>query len=762
MANLKFMYCKLLLSMSVSSRRNLLSSWVYLCAVVGVLTLSPATHALSLGRLSGVPVLGQAFTGNIAASLAPGERLDSDCVKAELYNGEDKIAPNNISTEVIGEGETRQIRVRSTQRLTEPLLTVYLEAGCQGRISRRYTLFVDPLTVAAQSSDSGSSAQESLVAPRSLGQTPLPNISQSQPQWVTDGNPLSNEGGTAMSRPVAKPRITQPKRPRVITGQEPIQPKATARLANRTSQTTKSFAKTSVNENKPGSSRLTLDLANNKDAYTGTVASMQLSRELSFPVSAEENARRAELRVLRDALMAEIDGKVAPGEFAKRVQQLEAANDKLLKERAAALSQAAAEKAKREELEKSSFPAWALYSVLGALAASLLAAYVFWRRSQMYGDEDVAEQVFSPQSKTIDLPLNDFNESRVDPRASSAIEVDQLNENESIKWYERFVPARRKGISATDMPVTMPVPDEHGDSDALHEDALSQEAAQLAQASSLQDKRMDSQRRIVPAPLTPHEQLAVNEIADISQEAEFFIEIGEHERAISLLEGSLDSENHLTPVPQLYLFDLYRETGKQQAYENLRQKFSERFNAYVPKWTEDSSQVSRELADYPRALEQVCRSWRSDNIVPTLESLLVDDTRGSRLGFDLPAYREVIFLYGIAKQLELDSESDGYQLGIESLVPQAFEQTQSHVDLELPMMGAAAANTLTAQHESAIKNKPQVTEPSVKPSAKDSSVRQDITLDSRSFGLDFDLDFEDSKLTKPISSTSPPKTTGKK
>lgn len=686
-----------------------ISRWVNCCMGMALLAIASSTHAMSLGRMSGTPVLGQPFTGSIAVNVAPDERLDAECVKADLYSGEEKINPNNVRTDVIGEGENRQIRIRSTQRLTEPLLTVYLEAGCQARVSRRYTLFVDPLSVAVPSTDAGSASETTTQAPSRIALNPAP--------ITTSGNPAYSPDISSRTRAVAaKAPTTRPVTRSVVKKASKEKPATASAEAPR--------------------SKLTVDLA--APLLQGSYSSFQLSRELSFPTDDAETARKQELRSLRNALMAEIEGKVQPGEFAKRIQDLEAANDKLLKDAAAARAQATAERAKREQIEQSSLPSWWLYAALGALALALGATYVFWRRSRAAMDDlNIVDQVFSRHhDDEVDVPLEDMSV----PAGSSGttavhLDADSIPSNaDSAKWYERFMPGRGKTSGPAELPATLPMSDE-AQRAASKAKALTAHTQQQEYSDSInsikprdEQKWQDSQRRVVSAPLTPHEQLAVNEVADISQEAEFFMEIGEYERAINLLEGSLDTEQGLTPVPQMYLLDMYRKTGKHEAYESLRERFRQNFNAYVPGWDEDPSNFSRDLSDYPRALEQVCRSWRSDNIVPTLESLMVDDTRGSRLGFDLPAYREVVFLYGIAKQLELDSEDEGFDLGLanEGKVRATHESELStimagnDVDFEIPL-GAESVSTASTQTQ----------------------VKRASSSDANS--LDFDLNFDQKK-----------------
>jgi pilus assembly protein FimV len=655
------------------------SCLISLVCALFVASASPA-QALSLGRISGTPVLGQPFTGTILATLAPGERLESECVKADLYNGEDKINPNNVRLEVLGSSDSRQIRIRTSQRLTEPLLTVYLEAGCDSRSSRRYTLFVDPVSVSAPQADAGAQADESAAAPRQefAPQTP------------------------------AQPRtLAQASSPRAGV-------KAPARAANVTPRAPRKAAPVAKPSTAKTQPRLTLDLAA-PSAAGSAFNTFALTRELGAAVDDTETARRKELRVLRDALMAEIEGKVQPGEFAKRVKELESANEKLLTEATTARAQAAAERTRREQLERETYPAWVFKALLTALAAALaIAAWLWWRNRSQEEELSVAQQVFAPQAAPVETnsELNNLsNEIR-----GNAVGLNPVDSPDSIRWYERFMSSKKKRSSPSDLAVTMPMStrtsSRHND-DSIEFDSQGGIAVKempavggdsLAFAKENEARIQDRQRRVVLIPLTPHEQLAVHEVADITQEAEFFVELGENERAIALLENSLDGDSGLIPVTQLFLLDLYRKTDNQQSYNTLRDGFIERFNAYVPTWEEDPNISGRELADYPRALEQVCRSWRSNNIVPTLEALLVDDTRGSRLGFDLPAYREVIFLYGIAKQLELDSDglkldlelsnSAGNSLGNGELI----DAGDGGIDLELPidlMPSSAPSNQST-------------------------------------------------------------------
>lgn len=176
-----------------------------------------------------------------------------------------------------------------------------------------------------------------------------------------------------------------------------------------------------------------------------------------------------------------------------------------------------------------------------------------------------------------------------------------------------------------------------------------------------------SDARVSPAPDDLHfaeirlQHPAVEEISDVMQEAEFWISLRDSQRAIEVLEPYATFEQPNSPLPWLYLFDLYMELGQQEKYDVLHEQFQRVFNARVPTWVEQKlaaddgpvsgPAVSRSIADVPYVAEKITELWQTGDIVPYLESLLVDDRDGHRSGFDLPVYREIIFLIALAYEI---------------------------------------------------------------------------------------------------------------
>ena len=149
------------------------------------------------------------------------------------------------------------------------------------------------------------------------------------------------------------------------------------------------------------------------------------------------------------------------------------------------------------------------------------------------------------------------------------------------------------------------------------------------------------------------QSIQIEEISDITQEAEFWMSVNDPHRAIEILEPQSRDENPATPVTWLYLLDLYRMVGDEDNYRDLRHRFKHKFNAKIPNFHEEVVSTSvRSFDDFPHLVANCCALWKTDDIAPYLESLLVDDREGERMGFDLPVYRDILFLLSICSELK--------------------------------------------------------------------------------------------------------------
>jgi hypothetical protein len=220
----------------------------------------------------------------------------------------------------------------------------------------------------------------------------------------------------------------------------------------------------------------------------------------------------------------------------------------------------------------------------------------------------------------------------------------------------------------------------------------------------------ESVRANAPAPLPePRREVSVEELIDLEQQAEFFIVLGQDDAAIDVLMGHLRSTGGTSPLPYLKLLEIYRRRDDREAYERIRDRFNRRFSAYAPEWGNDLQQ-GRSLEDYPERLQALQDQWqRPADAMETLEASLLRQEQGGET-FDLPAYREVLFLYAVARDL---AEHD---------IPDT-------VDLLLPIGDDGASNTRSGS-------------PGSRPSARSPAGGDRPVLDSeRSERYDVDFQF---------------------
>ena len=160
-------------------------------------------------------------------------------------------------------------------------------------------------------------------------------------------------------------------------------------------------------------------------------------------------------------------------------------------------------------------------------------------------------------------------------------------------------------------------------------------------------------------------EMSVEELIDLEQQAEFFVVLGQDEAAIDLLMGHLRGGGSANPLAYLKLLEIHRRRNDRDAYERIRERFNRRFNSYAQDWQSDLLQ-GRTLLDYPKVLARLVSLWTTPGqVMQALEASLLRRDPGS-VTFDLPAYRELLFLYAIARDL---TEHDAQPGSVDVLLP---------------------------------------------------------------------------------------------
>jgi hypothetical protein len=170
--------------------------------------------------------------------------------------------------------------------------------------------------------------------------------------------------------------------------------------------------------------------------------------------------------------------------------------------------------------------------------------------------------------------------------------------------------------------------------------------APLSQPASL---GQPERREFLPSLMGVSRSVAAEELLDVQQQADFFVSLGDDEQAIRILRTHIAESAEPSPICYLDLFKIFHKLGRQDEYTALREEFNQVFNAAVPSFDEFMVQ-GRGLEAFPSALAEISAHWPQPHVLDVIEQFLFR-TPGQAEVFDLDAYRELLMLYGVAKEI---------------------------------------------------------------------------------------------------------------
>ena len=555
---------------------------------------SQQVWALGFGRPASDAVLGQSFTFAVPVRVEPGERFAGDCLSAKVHYGEALLPPSAVRTEVRpgGTDDSLMLRVITSMPVSEPIVEVSVEVACDRHFSRRFSVFADPPTLAAGPAQ---------VAP--LPQAVAP-VAGAAPAAASPAGPATtaygaayaaqrNASGAASSRP----RVLH-KGPTMALANEVIAPAAARHPATDNGSAKKgprtAPADTSRLLLEPGTPRLKLDM-----------------EEPVIPPPSAASGAAPGLAALEDEDLRQLKALQQSLDNARRDSQSQRDQTaKLQAELAQAKSQSSGD----------TWTPW-LLALLAVVAAAIAGLVWKLRQQTRIAHSDWFNQ--SALGPATGLPP--ASELPPEVRYEPAYVAADLTEP---------VAAARAGEARADLPLV-------DEGDARGVPIVDHSATRPLDRHSL---------AAAAAPAGAPRELSVEELLDLEQQADFFIALGQEDAAVDLLMSHLRSAGGQSPLPYTKLLEIYRRQGDRAAYERTRARFNRRFNAYAPDW-DTGPAAGRSLEDYPDTIAQLERAWHSPlDAMAILESLLFKRDDSSEL-FDLPAYRDVLVLYSLARDL---------------------------------------------------------------------------------------------------------------
>lgn len=580
---------------------------------------SSSAWSLGLGRPESQAVLGDTLRVVVPLRLEVGETVAQECVSAEVFFGDDRVSPGAVSVAL------------------EPAETV--TAGMGARLVLRTTALINEPVVHVQLS-AGCQAR---ITRKFVALADPPGLRSAQVSPVAE--PLAGDAEVIKSPAAegrARPTSPARKAARVALNADagtgaPRSPSVSPRKEPRRAQRAQPDAE---------SPRLALDPV---DADALVQPSLRSSGQMASPIEGEQagadvQARREAAAALWRALNATPEAMLRQQrhveELEQRLQGLQRAGEQTQQS-------VAALQARMQALEKPARSSWSWPAVLALVAGAGLGAWLLHGWGVRRGRQQAAAW-WSPETGQPPLNLPESEDTHSKPHLDDVEEKDD------------------------DLLGPIPEPQE----DERLPSVLA--ASQRLPASPLVDAPAPRPPLMPPEPL---KAVSVEELIDLEQQAEFFIVLGQDEAAIELLEAHLGGHTQEIPWPFLKLLEIYRRLGRRADYERVQERFNAHFNGRAPTWASDMEQ-GRSLVDYPGVIERLQALWgEPTRAMDVLEMSLV------HLGpeadaFDLPAYRELLFLYAVAR--DLSDRAERRRASSTEIAPLTATQPVRSANLDVP------------------------------------------------------------------------------
>jgi hypothetical protein len=656
----------------------------------GCILLSTAlsSSAVTLGRHSGAAIIGQPLDVRVQVLLATGEDLANQCLKADVFYGDVQVSPGAVRStpQKTAPDAEASVRIQATVPINEPIVTLYVKAGCDTAFTRRFVLLADPLNEPLASAARVPAPPASLPALPPLAQAPTTAPGAATPR---SARPDTGAGATPGSRAVpstgssvasaqpaprnqaaARPNATRP--PSVV--RRPPPPVATPRLQL---------------------DPIDLDPGIERDPVLKLSPSL-----LSEPGTSDE--ARAAAGLLWKAINASPEDILRD---ARKIAALEAEAGQLRDASAQNQNNINDLSTQLEQARDQRYRNWLVYLLGGLLLLALLALLVVWRRRPaMRGGSQASQAWWSsdPADKTV---LDELAQTvRKDARRKGPKPVAAVAEDDGMD-----IDLNLDHDSALDSlrPLT-------GD-DARD----SKHPSDAASALQARDRRDFS-----PSAIGVSRSVATEELFDVQQQADFFVSLGEDEQAIQVLRNHLAESHEPSPLAYLDLFKLYHRLGRRAEYDALRDEFNHVFNAGAPPFNHYTD-AGRGLEAYETAFSRIQSLWPQERVLDLIEESIFRDADDDQVEvFDLEAYRELLLLHAIAQDLVKRDSPPGAR-------PTEFRNTNMQpLKAEGRLLGALATVGATAEDPARGRN----TEPMGLHAALPASSRLglDINLDDMS------------------------------
>ena len=189
------------------------------------------------------------------------------------------------------------------------------------------------------------------------------------------------------------------------------------------------------------------------------------------------------------------------------------------------------------------------------------------------------------------------------------------------------------------------------------------------------------------------------EMLDVRQQADFFVALGQYDRAAKVLESSISQSDGANPLVYLDLLKILHSLGLEAEFERYRDEFNKQFTGCVPEYFK-FEQEGRGVEAYDALCREIEALWGAPDAIDFIELCLVrTDPADHSQELDLEAFRELLLLHGVLRRLEDVQESDMMPFSASRLPnPQVTDRVgiREEAGAEVPSIQANADVPVTA------------------------------------------------------------------
>lgn len=557
---------------------------------VALLCAFNLASALTIDRVGGNIILGRPLDLSVKVSVAADEELEGLCPAADVSYGDAVLDSSRVSVSSAPGSAPGAfyVRIRSSNPVDEPLVTLDIKAGCKQVVSRRFVLLSE---LAADI------------------QRPLPAVS------VKEVQPL-----------IQKPKVT----PELVLKPEPVTVPSVIRVKPKVQPPKEDVATPSPVVKKSTEQKSLLKLAPIDLSQDWDPVLQVTSEILALPE--EDASKRKEAAALWRYL------NLSPKDYLRFNAQEDELNQlKLMMEKSQQQLQELNQQLLTAESQRFSNPL--VYSLL-ALILMLLggAAYLYHRM----GGRGIPNAQWwktlnaSSDFKPSQYPLED-DALVLDAKADSPAQAKPKIPVESA-------PSKPDDSSAQESKLPDVVDELDFEIDV--EPVASAVSVPVAAADAIQHKDFEHSMSGALRSINTHDML------DIRQQAEFFMTLGQYEDAIDMLQNSIHQNDAANPLVYLDLLKILHTLSRKTEFDSIRKDFNRIFSGRVAAYiafNEPSKGLDTYHELCERIVAAWPHQASVEYIEQCLVRGTVHVASGR---IDLEAFRDLLMLHEVAKQFD--------------------------------------------------------------------------------------------------------------